>query len=197
MVHPWNGNAGYELTAEDVVYSFEKASDPDRSSYAGEYTGMTFEAVDKYTVKITLENSLSPMLFLPKVADYCGGFIVPKKPIEDLGDDVFKTNPVGTGPFVFDEYVPMTKMVLAANEDYFRGAPTLETVEVLYMPEVSSRELGLISGELDVVEGRREQDWVDSITENPGIVASVFGPGETVTYFQTTLLGGSDSNRVL
>ncbi|MEA3356632.1 MAG: ABC transporter substrate-binding protein [Candidatus Bipolaricaulota bacterium] len=180
MVHPWDGNAGYELTAEDVVYSFNKAADPDRSSYAGEYGGMSFEAVDRYTVKITLAEPLSSMLFLPKVADYCGGFIVPKQPIEALGDDAFKTHPVGTGPFMFSEYVPMDKTVLVANPDYFRGAPVLEKVEVRYMPEVSSREYGLRSGELEVVEGRREQDWVETMEENPGIVVDVFGPGETV-----------------
>ncbi|MEA3238840.1 MAG: ABC transporter substrate-binding protein [Candidatus Bipolaricaulota bacterium] len=181
MIHPWNGHASYELTSEDVVYSLNKAADPDRSSYAGEYAGMTFEAVDKYTVKITLEEPLSPMLFLPKVSDYCGGFIIPKKPIEEMGDEAFKTSPVGTGPFMLSEYVPMNKVVLAGNPDYFRGAPILKTVEVLYMPEVSSRELGLRSGELEVAEGRREQDWVAMMEDKPGIDVDVFGPGETVT----------------
>ncbi|MCK4392344.1 hypothetical protein KAX17_05515, partial [Candidatus Bipolaricaulota bacterium] len=98
MVHPWDGNAAYELTAEDVVYSLTKAANSDRSSYAGEYVGMSFEAVGDYTVKITLEEPLSAMLFLPKVADYAGGFIIPKVPIEAMGDDAFKTHPVGTGP---------------------------------------------------------------------------------------------------
>lgn len=180
MVHPWDGNPGYELTAEDVVYSFTKAADPDRSSYAGEYVGMTFEAAGDYTVKITLEEPLSAMLFLPKVADYAGGFIIPKVPIEAMGDDAFKTHPVGTGPFMFDEYVPMEKVVLKGDADYFRGAPILKAVEVRYMPEVASRELGLRSGELEVVEGRREQDWVETIGANPGIVVDSFGPGETV-----------------
>jgi len=180
MVHPWDGNAGYELTAEDVVYSFTKAANPDRSSYAGEYDGMSFEAVGDYTVKITLEEPLSAMLFLPKVADYAGGFIIPKVPIEAMGDDAFKTHPVGTGPFMFDEYVPMDRVVLKGNADYFRGAPILKTVEVRYMPEVASRELGLRSGELEVVEGRREQDWVETIGANPGIVVDSFGPGEAV-----------------
>ena len=180
MVHPWDGNAAYELTAEDVVYSFTKAANPARSSYAGEYDGMTFEAVGDYTVKITLEEPLSAMLFLPKVADYAGGFIIPKVPIEAMGDDAFKTHPVGTGPFMFSEYVPMDRVVLKGNVDYFRGAPILKTVEVRYMPAVASRELGLRSGELEVVEGRREQDWVETIGANPGIVVDSFGPGEAV-----------------
>lgn len=174
-------HTGYELTSEDVVYSLQRAQDPDRSSYAGEYTGMTFEALDRYTVKITLENPLSPVLFLPKVADYAGGFIVCKQAVEELGDEAFKTHPVGTGPFAFQDYKPMETVTLVRNEDYFRGAPYLERVEVRYMPDVSSRELGLRTGELEVVEGLREQVWVDKMEGLEETAVNVFGPGETVT----------------
>ncbi|HID10558.1 MAG TPA: hypothetical protein EYP17_04570, partial [Candidatus Latescibacteria bacterium] len=65
MCHPWNGNPAYELTSEDVVYSLRKAADPARSAYAGEYEGMTFAAVDKYTVKITLKEAISRSLLFP------------------------------------------------------------------------------------------------------------------------------------
>jgi peptide/nickel transport system substrate-binding protein len=106
MCHPAGNLASYELTSEDVVYSLEKSALAERSAYAGEYTGMTFEAVDDYTVKITLENALSPVLFYPKVANYSGGFVVCKQAVEALGDDKFKTNPVGTGPFMFEDYSP-------------------------------------------------------------------------------------------
>jgi peptide/nickel transport system substrate-binding protein len=129
MCHPSGNMAAYELTSEDVVYSLEKAADPERSAYAGEYTGMTFEAVDDYTVKITLESPLSPVLFYPKVSNYSGGFIVCKQAVEALGIDKFKTNPVGTGPFMFDDYSPQEKVVLVANPDYFRGAPQIDGVE--------------------------------------------------------------------
>ena len=71
----------YELTADDVVYSFQKASDPKRSAYAGEYSGMAFKKMDKYTVRIILEKQLSSILFLPKITNYAGGFIVSKKAV--------------------------------------------------------------------------------------------------------------------
>ncbi|MCK4987275.1 MAG: hypothetical protein KAS40_17210, partial [Desulfobacterales bacterium] len=37
MVHPWKNNPGYELTSEDVVYSFKSAADSKRSAWAAEY----------------------------------------------------------------------------------------------------------------------------------------------------------------
>jgi peptide/nickel transport system substrate-binding protein len=175
----------YELTSEDVVYSLEKAADPERSAYAGEYTGMTFEAVDDYTVKITLENPLSPVLFYPKVANYSGGFIVCKQAVEALGDDKFKTNPVGTGPFMFEQYRPQEKILLMANPDYFRGAPMLDGIEYRYMADITSREAGLLAGELDVINGQPDKAWVDKMVAQ-GVPVDVFGVGEVATlHFNT------------
>ena len=179
MVHPYPGNPeGYELTSEDVVFSLNKAANPKTSAYAGEYGGMTFEALDRYTVKITLDRALSPALFLPKVADYAGGFIVPKAAYEALGAD-FRTHPVGTGPFMFSKYVPTQKVVLIKNDRYFRGTPKLDGVEVWYMPDVNARLNGLLTGELQVIEGVREQAWVNQVKGFPGVAVDVFGPGET------------------
>jgi len=179
MCHPWGDNPAYELTSEDVVYSLQKSADPARSAYAGEYAGMTFEAVDKYTVQIRLEKPLSEALMLPKVADYAGGFIVCKKAVEDLGDEAFKTHPVGTGPFMFEEYLPGQKVVLVKNEDYFRGAPKLDKVVVRYIPSVSAREAGLDTSELDIIEGPPEQPWVEKMRAKAETVVDIFGPGET------------------
>jgi len=181
MCHPWNGNDGYELTSEDVVYSLEKAANSERSAYAGEYTDMTFEATGDYTVQITLAEPLSEALMLPKVSDYSGGFIVCKQAAEDLGDQAFQTNPVGTGPFMFSNYNPQQDVALAPNPDYFRGEPQLDEVTVRFMPNVSAREAGLDTGELDVIEGPPEQPWVEKMEPKDNAVVEVFGPGETAT----------------
>jgi len=168
MCHPSDVTPAYELTAEDVVFSLQKSANPDTSAYAGEYDGMTVEAVDDYTVKITMEKPISPVLFFPKVADYAGGFIVCKKAYEAMGAETFKTHPVGTGPFMFKSYSPTEKVVLVANEDYFRGRPLIDVVEYYYMPDLSSREIGLKTGELDVINGATEGVWVEQMTKEGG-----------------------------
>lgn len=168
----------YPLTADDVVYSLQKSANADRSAYAGEYKDMTVEKVDDHTVAITMGTPLSSTLFLPKVANYAGGFIVCSKAAEAMGDEAFKTNPVGTGPFAFSNYTPQNSVVLTANDDYFRGAPLLAGVEVRYMPDASSRELGLQSGDLDAAAGVTEAQWVDRINAEGALTADVFGVGE-------------------
>lgn len=188
MCHPSDEVPSYELTSEDVVWSLQKSANADTSAYAGEYTGMTVEAVDDYTVKVTLDNPISPVLFFPKVADYAGGFVVCKKAYEAMGAEGFKTHPIGTGPFMFDSYSPQEKVILVANPDYFRGRPLLDGVDYRYMPELNSRELGLKSGELDVINGAAEGIWVERMSQEPGIRVDVYGVGEVATiHFNLTV----------
>lgn len=178
--HPYPGSpGGYELTAEDVVYSLKRAADSKRSSYAGEYTGMTFEAVDPYTVRITIDKPISDTLFLAKVASYAGGMIACRKAIEEKGDDWFKIHPVGTGPFMFSAYEPRQKTVLVGNPKYFRGTPILKQVVVRYIPAINSREMGLQSGELQIIEGLKEDKWIEKIAALPDVTVKTFGPCES------------------
>jgi peptide/nickel transport system substrate-binding protein len=74
----------------------------------------------------------------------------------------------------------MENVILAANNQYFRGAPQLTKVEAHYIPDISSRELGLREGELDLAEGLREQPWIEKMLDAEGVTVDVFGPGETV-----------------
>ena len=188
MCHPSEAVPAYELTSEDVVWSLQKSANADTSAYAGEYAGMTVEAVDESTVQITLDTPLSEVLFFPKVADYAGGFIVCKQSYEALGAEAFKTNPIGTGPFMFESYSPQQNVMLVANEDYFRGRPQLDGVDYRYMPELNSRELGLQSGELDVINGAAEGIWVERMSQEEGILVDVYGVGEVATiHFNVTV----------
>ena len=174
------GTDAYALTADDVVFSLEKAANPDSSSYSANYEGWSVAAVDDTTVEITLEQPLSETLFLPNIANYSGGFIVCQQPFEALGADGFVTNPVGTGPFMFESYTPQNSVVLTANDEFFRGAPELGGVEVRFIADATSRELALQAGDLDLIYGLPEAQWVDRIDQQDGITADVFGVGEVL-----------------
>ncbi len=181
LTHPFPGYpAGYEITADDVVYSFERVRDPSRSTYASAYEGWEIEAVDTYTVSITLPAPTSSALFLPLVADYMGGMIVPQVAEQTLGVD-YRMNPVGTGPFYFVEYRPMDRIILKAHSGYFRGRPVLDEVHLVYIAEIGAAEIALRRGELEAVIGPMEQPWVEKMKAYDGIEVDVYGPGENVT----------------
>lgn len=184
MCHPSASTEAYALTSADVLFSFQKAANADTSGNAGFYTGWTFAAPDPQTFTVTLAAPLSEVLFLPAVANYAGGYVICQQPYEALGAEALetsKTNPVGgTGPFVFESYTTQNNVTLAANPDFFRGAPQLAGVEVRFVADATSRELALQSGDLDVISGVPEAQWVDRISETEGFQADVFGVGEVV-----------------
>src|SRR4051794_24511798 len=98
----FHGNWG-ELKADDVVYSLTRAGDPQRSTFASDFSVIeSITKVDDLTVRIVLKYPEAS--FLGRVSNYHGGNIVSKKAAEALGDK-FASSPVGTGPFAFAEHV--------------------------------------------------------------------------------------------
>lgn len=169
------------LTAEDVVFSLERAKNPETSAYASDYAAFkTIEAVDPATVRIVLSEPVPG--FLGLIANYHGGNIVSKKAVEKLGAN-FKSSPIGTGPFTFDKAVTQQSVHLKAFPEYFRGKAKIDDIRVDLIPSDSSRELAFRSGELDLIYGKREQRWVDQAKTWDGAVVDVFAPGEYRTVF--------------
>jgi len=196
MFHPGPATAAYEMTAEDVIYSLNKSADRRFCAYAGEYAGLSVEAVDRYTVRIILSKPLSAVLFLPKLTNYAGGFIVSKKAIEAMGYEQFKTHPVGTGPFVFKSYRRGEKLILAANPQYFRARPLLDGVEIHFLPDIQAREAALKAGELDVILGSGEKGWPEKFEVQPGIAIDAHGVGEVATIYFNSEVKPLDDIRV-
>lgn len=187
-------HGGYgELTAEDVVYSLTRAGNPDLSSVSSDYKAFqSVEAIDDYTVRITLSEVIPSVLGV--VANYHGGNIVSKKAGEELGES-FQTNPIGTGPFAFSQLAEGQFVELVAHEDYFRGAPEIDKITARYMSAASARDLAFQTGELHMIAGSREDRWVDKTSGGDATVA-VFEPGELRTLHVNTSKPPFDDIRV-
>jgi peptide/nickel transport system substrate-binding protein len=177
---------GYgELTAEDVKFSLEKAANKTTSSFAADYAALDkVEAIDQYTVRITFKHAIPSVLGI--LTNYHGGYVVSKKAVLEKGDK-FKFDPIGTGPFMLKEYLPKEKVEAVRHPDYFRGKSKLDRIELWFMLSASSRETAFRKGEIDIVEGEREQAWVNKMRGIPGTAIETFGPGETlVLHFNRT-----------
>lgn len=170
----WHKGYG-TVSAEDVKFSIERIKDPEVGSpWKSTFAGVEkVEVIDDLTVRITLKQP--DPFFLLKVVNYHGGYVVPKEAVKELGGD-FGTNPVGSGPFVFKKYEPRDKVVLTANEDYFRGAPILDKINYRFLPSHSSRELALRSGEIDAGDFPNIQDWAKDLRAQ-GFIVDLMGPG--------------------
>jgi peptide/nickel transport system substrate-binding protein len=186
--HPYDGKTGYELTAEDVVFSFNRAADKKYSAFSSDYKGMTFEVVDRYTIRITLEAPASSTLFFPKIVNRGGGLIMVKKYTEGKGADSIRTHPIGTGPFLFKSYTPMEKVVLESHKEYFGGTPKLQGCEFIFMPDLNSRDMAFEKGEIDETEGPRQETWAEKMSKIPGTVLHrIPGAEEVVVHFNMSV----------
>lgn len=173
----WHGGYG-ELSADDVVYSFERAQDPERSSVldAPVWTRIaSVEALDDMTVQVTLSTP-DPLYGAKLASQRDGQVIVPRAAFEDLGEEGFTANPIGSGPFAFERYSSQDEVVLVAHESYHDGAPILERIEFKYVPSLSARNLALQQGELDMAFGESDPLWIED-RRNNGIVVDQLGPG--------------------
>jgi peptide/nickel transport system substrate-binding protein len=164
------------LDAEDVVFSLERAADPDISAFAKDYEAFeSVEASGPHEVTIKLKDSVPSLLGL--LVPYHGGNIVCKDAVEALAEE-FERTPIGTGPFMFAEYQPQQFVKLVANPDYFRGEPKIKEIFYRYIPSDASRDLAFQSGEIDMIYGKQEQTWVERISQVPGTKVAVMTPGE-------------------
>lgn len=196
MFHPGPNTAAYEMTADDVVYSLQKSANENLSAYAGEYIGMTVRKTGPYTVEILLDKPLSPILFLPKVANYAGGFIVSKKAIETMGYEGFKAHPIGTGPFRVKRHLPGRKLILELHDHYFRGRPLLDGVEFYFYPGTGEREAAFLSGMVDVITASGDKGWMEKMECMENVAIDTHGVGETVTLYFNTQMAPMDDIRV-
>ncbi|MVA26577.1 ABC transporter substrate-binding protein [Agrobacterium vitis] len=171
----WQKGYG-EVTAADVVFSIQKAMKKDTSAYAGDYVAFkSVEMVDDLTVKITLDHQIPSVLGV--LANYSGGFILPKKAFEEKGAN-FTRDPVGSGPFEIEKITAGQGVKLVANEDYFRGKPKLSSVTLRFLPESSARDLAFTAGEIDAAAGVQDKNWLQRVKAEGHAVVDVFAPAE-------------------
>ena len=105
------------------------------------------EVVDDLTVKFTLNEPFAPLM--SNLASP-SGLIVSPAAVEQHGAD-YGRNPVGTGPFKFEEWQSNTRVVVSRNEDYWDGPAPLEAVIFRPIADANTRVAEMLSGGIDVL----------------------------------------------
>jgi len=173
---------GEDLTASDVVFSFERMLDPDNASpQRGNYAWLTsIEALDDYTVQFKLDYPFVAALeFISLV------MIVPEQAILEMGQEAFELHPIGSGPFKFVEWIKGERYVLERNDDYWMKTPLLERVVMRPIPELSVQALELETGGIDMVYEMAPTDYLR--LQNSDDVVTMGVDGFSYTHFSFNL----------
>lgn len=147
---------GTPFDAEAVKVNFDYVADPaNKSTGSVAKLGPTAEVLDEYTVRITLEQPESS--FLTLIAAPYFGIVSPTQLLDD--PDSLASTVVGTGPFVFDEWVKGQSISYVRNDDYdwgpegtHEGAAYLDKITYRFLPEDQTRYNALLTGEADIVD---------------------------------------------
>ena len=149
---------GDPLTAEDVVYSFDRILDEANASpMRGKFSEWLEDvvAIDPMTVQIIHKFPFaSSFLYIAEL------HIVPKRVLEEIGRDEFARNPIGSGPFKYTEWVKGERLVLDRYDDYWMKTPNLERVVMRPIPELTVQALELETGGIDLMTEMAPADYV-------------------------------------
>lgn len=159
-------HSGKELTSKDVKYTFEAILTPAKKGGFGvefltnivgakemldgkatELKG--FKALGDYEFEIELTE---PDVLFPNYCSVECLYIVDGEAAEGQGDNWWEKLSAGTGPFKLKSYERDKKIVLVANEEYWRGRPQIDTLEIHIVPSEDTALSMYESGQLDMCD---------------------------------------------
>jgi peptide/nickel transport system substrate-binding protein len=151
---------GTPFTAADVKATYEYGSQPDRPAqwYPG---AVKIDVVDDHTCRINTKAQGYPAALYYYLSSFLP--IMAAKDIANKAQLSARMN--GTGPFKYVEQKGDSTF-LAANADFFTGAPKIPGVEYHFVGDTTTRTLSLLNGSADIVE-RLEQEQVETISKDP------------------------------
>ena len=139
---------GAPFNADVVKQTWDRILDPKMRVPLRFAVSMVKECVkiDDLTVQLNLKHPFAPLDASMSLA-----LVSPISPtaIEKYGEEV-RQNPVGAGPYVLSEWVKGDRIVLKRNEKYWGKAPTVDILTFKIIPETTTREAMLRTGEIDI-----------------------------------------------
>ena len=175
--------AGNPLTADDVVWSFQRKFDENTVGISAGLLGTAgltsadqVTKVDESTVAITIPRAsdgltLLGSLALPMGIVYDSTFLQEQATAEDpyaVKWAATSYDNYGFGPYEIESLTDGAETVLVANEDHVGGAPAIDRIVRRVVPEVGNRLNAVRSGDADVAVALRPSDMA-SLADNPAV----------------------------
>ena len=160
-----NANAtfasGNPVTAQDVVYSWGRAMDINKSPAfllidVGQVTKENMSAPDAQTFVVKIPNTVSPQVFLSIITFTVAGVVeqavVEANAGDDMGSAWLNDNSAGSGPYVLGSWEREVQVVLNANPNYWGEAPMMKRVIMTNVTEAANRQAAIETGDADIVQ---------------------------------------------
>jgi len=166
---------GTPFSAADVKFSLDRARDPKSTNAQKQLFAdiSAVDVVDPNTVKVTLSKPQGDFLYNMGWGDAV--IVSPKSAATNV------TNPIGTGPFKFVDWVKGDHVDLVRNPDYWGTAPKLDKVTFKFIGDPTAATAALLAGDLDSFPEFPAPEALDQIKSDPRYEVVVGSTeGETV-----------------
>ena len=144
------------VTAEDVAFSVGRILGPEATTGAIPYFKAALDRIespDPGTVVMRMKKRSIDLPIMLSLLRQSEGMVLPKAHFEKVGRDEFFRNPVGSGPYEFVSRAAGSKVVFRALPKHWSyGTPRYQTLEMLQVPEDSTRVTMLRKGEVQVID---------------------------------------------
>jgi peptide/nickel transport system substrate-binding protein len=137
---------GGAFTSKDVVFSIERMRNDKKSLQSSNFRELTsVEAPDDHTIVLTTKQPSA--VFLERLNNR---FIVSKDAVEKAGNELDNYK-IGTGPYKLVSWQRDGNLVLARNDDYWRGKPEIKEALFRTVKNEAARVAGLLAGQSDAI----------------------------------------------
>ncbi len=169
---------GDPVTANDVVFSFNRLKNiTGNPSFLAE-TIASVEAPDEQTVVLTLTQP-DPAILAKLVfgafsvvnqaeVEANGGTAGEDAATADGAEEWLNQNSAGSGPYVLESWEPGVETVLVRNDNYAGDAPAMERVIFRNIPEAATQKIQLEAGDIDIAMDL-SADQAPALESNPDV----------------------------
>jgi peptide/nickel transport system substrate-binding protein len=138
---------GAKLTGDDVAFSVQRITDPKFASpQLGQFNKIVEAKATSPTTVVLKTDGPYPAL----LAQLVKLSIVPKHVVEAVGKDAFNLKPVGSGPYVFDNWQRGVAVTLKRNDAYWGRKGPFATAVFRAVPDPATRVADLQAGSTDL-----------------------------------------------
>lgn len=146
---------GEPITADDMIFTLDVCSDTNNGAAGTNIVlvgdqAVSYEKVDDLTVKLTLPSASA------SYAELLGGLtLIPEHVFEGNTNIVgaeANMKGIGSGSYKLSEFVQDQYLVVEKNEDYYKGAPDIDTVTFKIISDTAAQEVALANGEINFLE---------------------------------------------
>ena len=139
---------GERVTAEDVKFSFERYRGANAATFKERVQEV--RVLDPRRLQFHLKEPWADFITFYGTTASSAGWVVPKKYVEQVGDEGFKKAPIGAGPYKVVSFTPGVELQLEAFDGYWRKVPAVKKLIFRSLPDETTRAAALKRGDVDV-----------------------------------------------